>query len=111
VTAGRQLNQPSSQRVSESEDNAAYYAEQALQPNFPHWDPEQRAMGAMVSADEMFKAGVAIDGAASEWTPTRSDAAKQREYADEAVKKELMADVDAEMKEIAQGKPLEGAVA
>lgn len=60
-------------------------------------------MGVKVSADEMFRAGKAVDALSSEWTPCRSDADKQAEYAEEEAFKELKADVSAAMALEAQG--------
>jgi hypothetical protein len=68
-------------------------------------------MGERVSAHEMYKAGVAVDNAASEWTPCRSDGDKAIDYAKESAKKNLLADYHEEMKEIAQGRQAGGEVA
>lgn len=109
ITAASQPmgNRPSSDRAKKSSETSAYYEIEKFKPNFPHWDPELRAMGAKVSAHEMLTAGKAIDAAASEWTPCRSDADKQAEYAEEADMKLIKADYEAAAHEIAQGAPVE----
>lgn len=89
--------------MGESDLRAAYYEHEAFEPHFPHWDESQRNMGVKVSAHEMFKAGKAVDALASEWTPCRSDADKEAEYAEEADRKEILADVSAALKMEAQG--------
>jgi hypothetical protein len=60
-------------------------------------------MGVKVSAHEMFKAGKAVDARASEWTPCRSDADKQAEYAEAEDRKLLLADVHEALTMEAQG--------
>lgn len=97
------FRQTLSSQIGESDLRAAYYEHEAFEPHFPHWDENQRALGVKVSADEMFKAGKAVDARASEWTPCRSDADKQAEYAEEADRKLVLADVQAALTMEAQG--------
>lgn len=100
-----QPNRPSYQTARELEN--ARLGEEMMQPNLPHWDPALRDAGIKVSADEMLKAGKAIDAAASEWTPCRSDADKRIEYAEEEAVNNMFRDYEAEVREIAQGRPAE----
>jgi len=97
------FKQTMASQIGQSDLRAAYYEHEAFEPHFPHWDESQRALGVKVSADEMFRAGKAVDALASEWTPCRSDADKEAEYAEEADHKLLLADVQEALTMEAQG--------